>query len=319
MAEIDVRPVEGNPCTIGEGPMWSSQHRALYWIDTTGKRVLRTRYPFERSEERPLPYKPSAVVLTDEGDLLVAYKKGVGLFDFDTGKYAQIEMVGVDFENEIFNDGACDSEGRLWIGTRDRQVSRPVGALYVLDGNFDAREINRGVVVSNGIAWSPDRGTFYHTDSRPGSITAYPFSRDGRLGEGRPFLDYASKGFRPDGCTVDAEGFLWVAEIEGGQVSRYAPDGSLDRRLQLPVSKPTSVMFGGDHLSELFVTSMMFGLSEPELASQPLAGKVLRIPLDIHGVAEHRFVTKDSRKIAAARAAIHGAAGDGDRQGGRST
>lgn len=297
---------EGPACTIGEGPMWSPGHQAVFWLDTVGKRILRSKLPFVASEVRALPYKPSALVLTDCGDLLLGYKKGIGLFDFDSGRYVQLPCNGVDFVSEIFNDGACDAQGRFWIGTRDRQVTEPVGALYSIDADLLPRRVVDCITVSNGIAWSPDKSVMYHVDSRPGSIVAFDFHPDtGTLSNRRLFLDYAGLKYRPDGCTTDSEGFLWVAEVEGGQVSRYGPDGSLDISISLPVSKPTSVMFGGRDLSTLFVTSMRFGLTEEELRQQPLAGKLLRLTLDVPGLPEKVFRTHGSKCLSEAHARLH--------------
>lgn len=297
--------IEAPPCTIGEGPLWSPDEGALYWIDTVGKRILRARAPFRTAEERGLPFKPSALALTDAGDLLVAYKKGIGLFDFDSGASVQLPLDGLDFTDEIFNDGACDAQGRFWIGTRDRQVKAPVGSLYVIGPDLQARQMRAGVVCSNGIAWSPDGSTLYHTDSHPGAIAAYAFEPgEGALRDGRTFLDYAGQGYHPDGCTVDAEGFLWVAEVQGGRISRYAPDGRCERSIALPVSKPTSVMFGGADLKTLFVTSMRYGLSDEQLHAQPHAGKILCLPMAVPGLPEARFRARGSVRVERARAEL---------------
>ena len=146
-------------------------------------------------------------------------------------------------------------------------------------------------VVSNGIVFSPDGRTLYHTDSRPGRIDRYDFDVDtGTLSNRRVFLDYADEGGRhPDGCTVDAQGGLWVAEINGWRVARYTPEGRLDRELRVPVSKPTSVMFGGKDLSTLFITTMRFGLPDDELERQPFAGRLFRADPGFTGVPEHEF------------------------------
>jgi sugar lactone lactonase YvrE len=105
------------------------------------------------------------------------------------------------------------------------------------------------------------------------------------------FRDYAAAGAQaiPDGCTTDAEGGLWVAEVGDWHIRRYAPDGRLDREIRLPVQKPTSVMFGGPDLGTLYVTSMRFGLSQEQLAAQPLAGSLLRLDVGVKGLPEHVF------------------------------
>jgi sugar lactone lactonase YvrE len=286
-----LRFVEDFTATIGEGPLWSPHDEALYWIDTVQKKLVRLRAPFTKSEIRDLPYRPSCLAGVHGGGLLVVYKKGIGLFDFDSGTPSQLPLAGVSFDNEIFNDGACDSAGRLWVGTRDRDVKSPVGALYRIGPDLVASKHADKLVVSNGIAWSPDYRTFYHTDSRPGRIDAYDFdAASGTISNRRVFLDYAGKPGHGDGCTVDAEGGLWVAEIGGSRVARYTPDGAFDREIVLPIKKPTSVMFGGPNLSTLFITSMRYGLTEAELASMPQSGMLLAVDAGVRGVPEPDFI-----------------------------
>jgi sugar lactone lactonase YvrE len=196
----------------------------------------------------------------------------------------------MEFAVASFNDGACDAAGRLWIGTRHRDASEPVCALFCIEPGLKVRRVVEGLTVSNGIAFSSDGRTMYHTDSRPGRIDAYDYdAATGTPSGGRVLLDYRGKGRRPDGCTTDAEGFLWVAEIDGGRVARYAPDGRLDRTVALPVAKPASVAFGGPDFQTLFITTISYGLDAAALAAQPLAGKLLSLRTDVAGLPEPPF------------------------------
>lgn len=284
-----VRFIDDFAATLGEGPLWSPHDQALYWLDTMQKKLLRLRWPGGRTEARDLPYRPSCMAFLADGRLIIAYKKGIGLFEFDSGKAEQLALSGVRFDNEIFNDGACDRAGRFWIGTRDREATKPNGALYRLGPDLAATRTTTGLVVSNGMAWSPDGRTFYHTESRPGRIDAYDFDvATGAITNPRPFLEYQGKGRRPDGCTVDAEGGLWVAEIDGARVARYRPDGRLDREIMLPIPRPTSVMFGGDGLATLFITSMRHGVADTDLGD-PRHGMLMAIEPGVRGMEEPAF------------------------------
>jgi sugar lactone lactonase YvrE len=98
-------------------------------------------------------------------------------------------------------------------------------------------------------------------------------------------------GAIPDGATVDEEGYLWAAVYEGAEVRRYAPDGTLDRVIPMPVKLPTSVMFGGTDLDILFVSS---GGSEPipgrVVPSSALGGALFAVRgLGVRGVPERRY------------------------------
>jgi sugar lactone lactonase YvrE len=116
---------------IGEAPLWSPEHDALFWIDTWQQKIMRARQPFHRSEVRDLPYRPACLARLPGRKLLVAYKEaGLASFDFDAGTSEELPLAGLAFERAIFNDGACDANGRLWIGTRDREATDLIGALY---------------------------------------------------------------------------------------------------------------------------------------------------------------------------------------------
>jgi len=217
-------------------------------------------------------------------------KKGMATLRFDGPELASVPVPLVDFSREVFNDAKCDGAGRLWVGTRDLHVKDANGGLFRMDADFSWQRQGSGFVVSNGIAWGEGGRVMYHVDSKPGRIDVCDFDpATGKLGQRRVFRDYAGTQSIPDGCTVDAEGGLWVAEVGDWHIRRYSPDGRLDREIRLPVQKPTSVMFGGPDLATLYVTSMRFGLSEEALAKQPLAGALLQLDVGVKGRPEHVF------------------------------
>ncbi|WP_137180770.1 SMP-30/gluconolactonase/LRE family protein [Roseomonas sp. AR75] len=288
MAPGEIRVASAVRATVGEAPLWSTTERALYWIDGHRRVVFRLRDGV--TEERELPFRPSCLVPDRQGGLVVGYKKGLGRFEFESGRAEQWPLSGVDFSDVSFNDAACDAAGRLWIGTRHAGGHAPVAALYSIGPDLRPVCGRRGLVVSNGIAFSPDGRRMYHADSRPGRVDAYDLDpATGMLGAPQCLIDYTGNGFRPDGCTVDEEGFLWVAEIEGWRIARYAPDGQLDRAIALPVAKPSSLAFGGPGLRTLFVTTISYGLDAAALAAQPAAGCLLALEPGVAGLPEHAF------------------------------
>lgn len=286
-----LRAIDAPLATLGEGPMWSVAEQCLYWLDIVGRKIFRRDEASGAVEARALPYAPSAIFPHAEGGLLLVTKKGLALVDFESGELKSVPVPGIDFRQEIFNDGACDSQGRLWIGTRDMDRQAPKGALYRIDPDFTIGRHDTGFVISNGIAWSPDGRTLYHVETRPGRIDAYDFdAASGLISNRRVFVEYGpDEPGHPDGCTVDAEGGLWVAEVEAGRIVRFAPDGRLDREVKVPVRKPTSVMFGGPDLSTLYITSMRFGLAEDELREEPLAGGLFAVEVGVRGIPELVF------------------------------
>ena len=187
------------------------------------------------------------------------------------------------------NDGKCDRQGRFWVGTMGDMRRTPRGHLYRLDPQAGLRRVLDGLTIPNGLCWSPDGRTMYFTDSPTRLIWAFPYDpATGTPGERRVFAQVDGSGVA-DGATVDAEGCLWSARHGGGRVTRYTPDGRIDREIALPVSQPSCCAFGGPDLGTLFVTTARNGLSADDLAKQPLAGAVLALEPGVRGLAEPRY------------------------------
>jgi sugar lactone lactonase YvrE len=147
-----------------------------------------------------------------------------------------------------------------------------------------------GFSIPNGLAWSPDGRIMYFADTLAGAIDAFDYDlTDGITSNRRAFARTAGQPGGPDGATVDADGFLWSAQYDGGCVTRYTPDGRVNRRVALPVQRPTSCAFGGPRLDTLFVTTASQELSAAELAAQPLAGRVLALDAGVCGRSEPQF------------------------------
>jgi sugar lactone lactonase YvrE len=147
-----------------------------------------------------------------------------------------------------------------------------------------------GVTISNGLDWSPDGRRMYYVDSPTRRIDAFDFdATTGGIANRRTFVDVPADGGVPDGMTVDASGFVWVALWGGAALRRYAPDGTLERVVPLPVSHPTSCAFGGAALDELYVTSARGKLTLSERVGQPQAGGVFRLRPGVVGRPAHLF------------------------------
>lgn len=273
---------------LGEGPVWDVETQTLFTLDCMS-RVMYGRTADGPEVDYRLPRTPGSFALRRGGGMLMAYRRGLALIDVATGSLQDVPAP-IDFATEIFNDGKCDRRGRFWAGTMDRDVKQPVGGLFRVEPDLTVTRMDTGITLANGIAWSPNDKTMYFCDSRPGHIWAYDFDIEtGTVANRRMQVDFASRAGRPDGCTVDAEGGLWVAEISAGQVVRFAPDGTETAVLKCPVSRPTSVMFGGPDLRTLFVTSMRHGLDEQALAGEVLAGATVALDPGVAGLPEPRF------------------------------
>jgi sugar lactone lactonase YvrE len=276
--------------TLGECPVWDPEAAALYWIDVVGRRMFRRIASSVASWA--LPRLPGSYALRRDGGMLMAWRNGLGLIDPARGVFEDLPLgtEGPDFALERFNDGACDRAGRFWTGTMARTLCDPVGHLYRIDPDRSVRRVADGVVLSNGIAWSPDDRVLYHCDSATRAVFAYEYDlAAGRIGPRGVFASFDGRMGRPDGCTIDAEGHLWVAAVEAGEILRFAPSGALAGSLRVPVSRPTALAFGDADLRTLFVTTMRDGLTEAGAAAEPAAGKVLALRPGVAGVPKPRF------------------------------
>lgn len=279
--------------TLGEGPLWDVEQERLYWIDSFDGRVFRATADGREIRSWDVPMKIGSMALRKDGSgAVVSLQRGFHLLDFASGDLTLIHDPEPDRPMNRLNDGKVDRRGRFFAGSMDTMEEGPSGGLYRLDPDFSVTRIDSGIICSNGPCWSPDDRTFYFADTWTGEIWAYDYDIDtGAATNRRTFVRVdTSKGGAADGSTVDAEGYLWNALVYDGRLVRYAPDGSVDRIIDMPVKKITSVMFGGPKLDTLYVTSM----AKPPLPRFPgdgvLRGSLFAISgLGVTGVPEPRF------------------------------
>lgn len=275
---------------LGEGPVWNPQTKRLLWVDCDQKKLFDLDPQTGAVSTRQLPSAPGSYAFRNAGGMIMAYRNKLVLLDKAGEVERVVETPLLDFAVERFNDGACDCLGRFWVGSMDPKMSRPTGALFCVEPDLTIRKMQTEITVSNGIAFSPDNRTLYHTDSRIGTIYAYDFDLEaGAISNRRIHIDFKQVGGRPDGCTIDSDGHLWVAVIETGAIVRFDPAGREVSRIALPITRPTSTMFGGEDLRTLYITSMRHALSPAELAEQPLAGCLLSVRTEQHGMPEPFF------------------------------
>ena len=277
---------------LGECPVWSSEERRLYWVNINGHTVNRFDPATGNNEVCQLPEQVGCFVLREQGGLVVALRSGFHFLDFDSAALTAIVDPEADKPDNRFNDGRCGPGGRFWAGTmRDPQdPAQRSGALYCFDTDLSWRTMATDVGVSNGLAFSPDGETMYFADTRQETIWTFDFrAKDGTLSNRRAFATTHDLPGRPDGACVDAEGFYWSANADGWQMVRYAPDGSVDRTLKLPVQKPTMCAFGGDKLEIMYITSIGSGGSTPLQPGQPQAGSIFACEPGVRGLPEPKF------------------------------
>ncbi len=277
---------------LGEGPLWCVDEQRLYWVDSLGQTVFRCTADGREVRSWEVPAKIGSMAVRENGGAVVALQTGFHFLDFGTGECSLITDPEEGMPTTRLNDGKVDRQGRFVCGSMDTQEKERSGTLYRLDPDLSLHTLDRRIMVSNGPCWNPDGSTFYFADSWAGEIWAYDYDTEtGDVTNRRTFARVDNRnGFAADGSTVDEEGFLWNALAYSGKLVRYAPDGSENRVISMPVKNVTSVMFGGPELDVLFVTSM----AKPSLPGYPTDGKMRGAlfavyDLGIRGVPERRF------------------------------
>ena len=272
--------------TIGESPVWSPRDAALYWVDIPAGRVLRWSPATGEQRSWQLPSAVGSLGLREQGGLVVALRSGFHLFDPPSETLTFLCHPEPDIPTNRLNDGKVSPEGRFWAGTMDdRPETEPVGSLYRLDPDHRCTRMAGGVRISNGLAWSPDGRTMYHSDSRGGAIFRYAYDADtGAIGARQVFVAMRAEWGRPDGGATDEEGCYWGCGISAGRINRFSPSGDLVEYVEVPITHPTMPCFGGPDRRTLYVTSLREGLSDAELAKTPQAGGVFMLEPGVAGV-----------------------------------
>ena len=271
---MQVQCIAAVGCVLGEGPVWDWREGRLYWVDIKAPGVHAWDARTGRLTRWPMPQPIGAVGLRERGGLVGAFRDGFGFIDLASGAVTPIVDPEADQPGNRFNDGKVDPPGRFWAGTMDDGEQQPSGHLYRLDADLAVERFPAGFVVTNGIDWSRDGRTLYFVDSAERAIYACAFDMAaGRPGDRRLFARVRPQHGFPDGLAVDADDHVWSAHWDGGRVTRYRPDGSVEQVIEMPVPRCTSCCFGGDGLDTLFVTSAAIGLAVPP----PQSGDVFAV------------------------------------------
>ena len=281
-------------CTVGESPVWDARASAWYWVDIPAKRLWRLDHASGAARHWQLPEMAGCVTMMDSGRVLAGMETGVFALTLGEGASVQAERLGAPAElgpNMRFNDGRCDRQGRFWSGIMflDMAAARPDGHLYryTMEEGIAGPFVS-GLIVQNGLGFSPDGRTMYLSDSHGSRQLIWAFDYDttsGTPSRQRLFVDMKEHRGRPDGAAVDADGCYWICGNDEGALLRFTPEGKLDRTIDVPMAKPSMCTFGGPDLDTLLVTSISAG----QPATDALAGALILVRPGVCGVPETPF------------------------------
>ncbi|MGA2479611.1 MAG: SMP-30/gluconolactonase/LRE family protein [Spirochaetia bacterium] len=275
----------------GESPMWDPRQSRLYWVDTE-KPTLSSYTPASGAKSvAECDWLVQCIGPRKSGGWVAVVRDGFALLEKDRGKG---KFLGNPIEGKpelTMNDGAVGPDGRFYAGSLNKDVlEAPAGALHRLDPDGTIHTIETGLVLPNGISFSPDGKTMYVTEMWARRITAFNFdARKGTVSRRRVLITLPEEEGYPDGLIVDAEGFLWSAHWQGFRVTRYDPDGRKERIIEVPVPTATCMVFGGKALDTLYITTGKKGLTPEQLQKFPQAGDVFAVEPGITGRLEPEF------------------------------
>jgi len=274
----------------GEGVFWNPQDGCVWWTDIEG-RHLWAYDPVQKSHQSfSMPERVCCFAPRIAGGFVVAYADRVSLFDLETGR----EEVIFDFEPENpetrLNDGRTDRQGRLIVGGMNEVSGQANSSVLRIDTDLTVATILKNVACANSTCFSPDGRTMYFADTPDRKIESFEYDTEkGTVSAQRTLASFAAEPGLPDGSCVDAGGGVWNAEWEGRRVVRIAPDGKIDRVIEVPVWKPTCCTFGGPGLDTLFITTSRFMSDADVLEKEPHSGGLFAVKPGFRGVLDAPF------------------------------
>jgi sugar lactone lactonase YvrE len=272
-------------CALGESPVWDDRRELLFFVDVMGPAIHAVRLDGTGLQTWPMPKPVGSIGLAESGHLIAALWHDLAVFDTDTGALTLLATLTDEPATNRLNDGKVGPDGAFWVGTMDMsKPRRPVGSLYRLTGDGRVERKSMGYGVSNGLAFSPDGRTMFHSDSYSLAPIIDRWALDPATGEiaGRTRIAVLDEktGF-PDGAACDAEGHYWSAGVFGGLLNLFTSAGALIESHPVPVPAPTMPCFCGPDLRTLVITSLRESSGPVKIAQNPQSGSlfVARAPV----------------------------------------
>lgn len=275
-------------CALGEGPIWHPGRQQLFFFDINEQTLFAVTAGGEIADSWLFNETIAAAAIIDDHTLALATDTGLKEFDLSTGGMNRINEIEADKPDTRTNDSRVHPSGAFWIGTMTRsEQEAPIGAVYHYRAGA-LTTLKSGIKIPNATCFSPDGRIAYWTDTPTKKIMKIETDPATGLpvGEWTVFADVSEGRGYPDGAVVDSEGYLWNAKWGGSCVVRHAPDGSIDRVIEVPVSQVTCPAFGGADLKTLFITTANKNLSAEQLAAEKVAGGLFVIDVDVAGQPE---------------------------------
>lgn len=277
-------------CILAESPLWHPERKCCYWVDIDNGILYEYNWLSKATRSWKFNEKLTLAVQGKGDELMLALNAGITKFNLKSEQTQWLLDVEPPSSGNRCNDGACDSEGRLWIGTMSLQHTKGTGALYCVDVDHKVQKKRGYISVSNGIVWSLDNKRMFYIDSPTQVVQSFLFEQEkGNIVFEKNVIEIPADMGTPDGMAIDEEGMLWIAHWGGFGVYRWNPNnGELLSKIDLPVPQVSSCAFVGDELDHLLITTARENMSTEDIKKYPESGDVFIIKTDVKGTLSNR-------------------------------
>lgn len=289
---ISARPISTTEHHLGEGVLWDDVRQVLVWLDIEAGDVFEA--PLRGAEDSlapslrySAPRSAGAVFPGPDGILLVGAENRLLAVGPEETRQVGPELFPGDGRRRI-NDGICDLQGRVLVGTmcRDADGATPSEELLRVEPDGSVTTLRSGLSLSNGLAFTPD-GRLFHSDTPARTISVCENPEDGTSWS--VAFELPADGGMPDGMCADAQGNLWVAIWGDGEVRRYSPRGDLLDVVEVPAPHTSSAAFAGPDRDLLVITTARENLDDDQLAAAPLSGALFVAEVGVTGATVPRW------------------------------
>ncbi|MCX5519096.1 SMP-30/gluconolactonase/LRE family protein [Kaistia defluvii] len=291
MTDLGLRPLVPTLHQLAESAVYDDRNNRLLYCDIPDKAIHAVDLASGDTKVWRFPSVVGSFGLTESGRFVVALRDSVVLFDPETAESRTLATIEAEISETRLNDGKVGPDGCFWVGTMDERPDRqPIGALYRVDPSGKVERKIDGLMVSNGLAFSPDGRMMFHSDSRGPWIDRWALDpATGAISDRKRIAVLDDVIGRPDGGATDAEGNYWSAGVSGAKLNRFSPEGELLASYDVPAAAPTMPAFGGPDMKTLFLTSLRDGRTEEQLRRWPLTGSVFIGTSPVAGSPVSRF------------------------------
>ena len=276
---------------LGEGAIWNQKTDELYWVDIEGKTLNIYNPKTKTNKTLNTPTRIGTVVPYTKDEAVVALEDGIYSISLNSNALKLISDVEAKVTTNRFNDGKCDPNGNLWVGSMHYPQTLPNAKLYKVDPQGNATAMVDSVTISNGIVWTKDTKKMYYIDTPTGTIKSYDYDIKTSTNTNEKIAVNVPKSLGyPDGMTIDQDNLLWVGLWNGNGIAQFDPiTGKLLQKIDVPAHNVTSCAFGGDNLDTLYITTSTEDMTEEEQKKYPLAGSIFKVKPGAKGVPAYFF------------------------------